>query len=232
MSYRDCGSVNRLSLEPWLKATQSSDSLVSPILRGQRPLLDPDHALLTTEIVELEQQQSLYAAQLEEIQLRQHAVLKVLESRKSIYAPIRRLPREILIEIFHSVCDSWWQEENRPWSLRPPLHSLDVSGPLWVLSRVCGLWRDTLHSSPASWARKLVVRQPFSKYALAILQTYLDHSGEHLLNLQVFCSHPAEDDEILSLLVQSYQRWQNLHINATKHHMRHLESISPCRRLT
>ncbi|PBK70659.1 hypothetical protein ARMSODRAFT_1003278 [Armillaria solidipes] len=222
MSYRNCGFVP----EPQLQNANSSDSLVSQILRGSRPLLDSDHALLSAEIVELEQQQAIYAAQLEAIQLCRCAVLKALENRKSIYAPIRRLPRDILIEIFDSVCDSWWQEADENLSLRQRRDSLDVSGPLWVLGRVCGVWRDTLHGSPASWARKLVVQAPFSKYAPEILQTYLEHTGEHLLHLYVNCTEPTQGDIILSLLVQSCQRWKNLRINADKSYMPHFESIS------
>ncbi|KAK0443778.1 hypothetical protein EV421DRAFT_510864 [Armillaria borealis] len=220
MSCRNCGFVP----ESQLQNTNHSDNLVSQILRGQRPLLDSDHALLNTEIVELERLQLLYDTQLEKIQLRRRAVLTALESRKSIYAPIRRLPRDILIEIFDSVCDYWWQEADENQSLRR--HSLDISGPPWVLGRVCGIWRDTLLSSPASWARKLVVQAPFSKYASEILQTYLDHTGEYHLNLQVSCRKTAKDDEILSLLVQSCQRWTNLSIDAGKLHMPHFESIS------
>ncbi|PBK98676.1 hypothetical protein ARMGADRAFT_586490 [Armillaria gallica] len=222
MACRNCGFV----LEPQLQNTNSSESLVSQILRGSRPLLDSDHALLSAEIVELEQQQAMYAAQLEEIQLCRCAVLKALENRRSIYAPIRCLPRDILIEIFDSVCDSWWEEADENLSLRQRRDSLDVSGPLWVLGRVCGLWRDTLHSSPASWARKLVVQAPFSKYAPEILQTYLEHTGEHLLRLYVNCTKPTQGDIIISLLVQSCQRWKNLRINTDKSYMPHFESIS------
>ncbi|KAK0192150.1 hypothetical protein F5146DRAFT_1222339 [Armillaria mellea] len=219
MSCRNCGFVPGPQL-------QNTNSLVSQILRGSRPLVDSDHALFNAEIVELEQLQSMYAAQLEEIQLRQCAVLKALERRKSIYTPIRRLPRDILIAIFDSVCDSWWQDVDEIWCLPHRLHSLNVSGPLWTLSRVCGIWRDTLHSSPASWARKLVVQAPFSKYAPEILQTYLKLTGEHPLNLHVDCPEPIKDDLILSLLVQSSQRWKNLRIITIKHHMHHFESIS------
>ncbi|SJL16115.1 uncharacterized protein ARMOST_19634 [Armillaria ostoyae] len=221
MSCRYCGFIDGLSIDPQPPNTKTSDSLVSQILRRQRPLLDSDHALLNADIVELERLQSLYAVQLQEIQLRRRAVLKALENRKAIYAPVRRLPRDILIEIFHLICDSWWKEKERNGP-----HSLDVSGPLWVLGRVCGTWRDTLHSSPASWARKLVVRAFFSKYALELLHTYLEHTGEHRLNLQIFCSNAAGDDKILSLLVQSSQRWKNLSINAAKLHMPFFESIS------
>ncbi|KAK0232198.1 hypothetical protein EDD85DRAFT_103215 [Armillaria nabsnona] len=222
MSCRHCGFIDVHPTDPQPQNIKTSDSLVSQILRGQRPLLDSDHTLLNADIVELEQQQSMYAAQLEEIQLRHCAVLKALESRKSIYAPVHRLPRDILIEIFHLICDSWWKEEERGLQ-----HSLDISGPLWVLGRVCGFWRDTLHSSPASWARKLVVRASFSKYALKLLHTYLEHTGEHRLNLQIFCSDAAGlDEEILSLLVQSCQRWENLSIHVAKLHMPFFESIS------
>ncbi|KAK0215724.1 hypothetical protein IW262DRAFT_232430 [Armillaria fumosa] len=220
MSCRNCGFV----LESQPQNTDSSDNLVSQILRGQRPLLDSDDALLNAEIVELERLQSLYAAQLEEIQSRQHAVLKALANRKSIYAPIRRLPRDILIEIFHSVCDSW-EKEACTWGQKPR-NSLNVSGPLWLLGRVCGLWRDTLHSSPASWALRLVVEQPFSKHALEILQTYLERTGEHLLDLKIVFGGMEEDEGILSLLVQSSHRWKNLDIATRMHHMCYLESNS------
>ncbi|SJL18917.1 uncharacterized protein ARMOST_22519 [Armillaria ostoyae] len=202
MSCRNCEFVP----EPQLQNlnTKSSDSLVSQILRGQQPLLDSDHAFLNTEIVELERLQLLYDTQLEKVQLRRCAVLTALESRKSIYAPIRRLPHDILIEIFDSVSDSWWQEADENQSLR--CHSLDISGPPWVMS--------------------LVVEAPFSKYAPEILQTYLEHTGEHHLNLQVSCRKMAKDDEILSLLVQSCQWWTNLSIDAGQLHMPHFESIS------
>ncbi|KAK0482287.1 hypothetical protein IW261DRAFT_1026760 [Armillaria novae-zelandiae] len=227
MSCRNCGFTDVLPPEPQPQHTKSSDSLVSQIIRGSRPLLDSDHDLLNADIVELDQLQSLYAAQIKEIQLHQRAVLEALANRKSIYAPIRRLPRDTLIEIFHSVSDSWWEQVDDNWYLIDGnrRHSLDVCGPLWVLARVCGLWRDTLHSSPASWARKFVIQAPFSKYATEIFQAYIEHTGSHLLNLQVSCCKPENDDEIVSLLVQSSQRWQSLRINAAKLHMHRFEAI-------
>ncbi|PBK98721.1 hypothetical protein ARMGADRAFT_1162008 [Armillaria gallica] len=226
MSCRNCGFIDVFPPEPQVQNTKTSDSLVLQILRGQRPLLDSDHALLNVDIVELEQLQSVYDAQFEEIQLRRHAVLTALENRKSIYAPIRRLPRDILIEIFHSVCDSWWQDADKDWAAGIPCDSLDVSGPLWVLGHVCGLWRDTLHSSPASWARKLVVQAPFSKYAPEILQTYLERTGEHLLHLHIHHFEPTKDDIIPSLLIQPCRRWKSLRIIADEFPMPHFESIS------
>ncbi|KAK0215745.1 hypothetical protein IW262DRAFT_1299964 [Armillaria fumosa] len=207
MSCRNCGFTDVFPPEPQPQHTRSSDSLVSQILRGSRPLLDSDHAILNDSIVELDKLQLLYATQIEEIQMHRRAVLKALKNCRSIYAPICRLPSDILIEIFHIVCDFWWQEADDDWYWIDGnrRHSLDISGPLWALGRVCGLWKDTLHSSPATWAQKLVVQAPFSKHATEILRTYLQRTGEHLLNLHVECI--------------------NLRINAAKLRMPHFESI-------
>ncbi|PBK58263.1 hypothetical protein ARMSODRAFT_1038374 [Armillaria solidipes] len=197
----NCGFVNSLSPEPQLQNLKASDSFVSQVLRGSRPLLESDHALINDDIAKLEWLGSWYNDQL-------HAVLKSLENRKSVYAPIRRLPQDILLEIFHSVCDSWRQDAEEDHTIHD---SLDMTGPLWVLGRVCGLWRDVLHTSPVSWARYVLVKSPFSKHAPEILQTYLERTGEHPLSLVVVCysRNLAEGGEIMSLLVQSSHRWSN-----------------------
>ncbi|PBK70727.1 hypothetical protein ARMSODRAFT_955487 [Armillaria solidipes] len=229
LTCRNCGFVNAVPLEPQLQnitAIQSSDNFVSQILRGSRPLLDSDHILFNAEIHKLDLLRSLYNAQLQEIQLHWCTVLKALENRQSIFAPIRRLPRDILIEIFHSVCDPWTLKVD--YARRPEHHSLDVSGPLWVLGRVCGLWRDTLHTSPASWARNVVVTSPYSRHAPEILQTYLERTGDHPLSLMVICEgiNRTREGEIMTLLVQSCNRWKNVHIGTDLHHIHHLESIT------
>ncbi len=216
----NCGFVNPLSPElqsDTLKATQGSNSLVSQILRGSRPLLGSDHAPINDEIAKLERLESWHNVQL-------HAVLKSLENRKSVFAPVRRLPRDILLEIFHPVCDSWRQDAEKDDSTHD---SLDMAGPLWVLSRVCGLWRDILHTSPASWARYVLVQSPFSQHAPEILQAYLERTGEHPLSLVAVCHSPplAEYGEIMSLLVQSSYRWRNVCIRTQAHYMHHLESV-------
>ncbi|KAK0432972.1 uncharacterized protein EV420DRAFT_1771739 [Desarmillaria tabescens] len=232
LTCRNCGFVNIIPLQPQLQNTtaiQSSDSFVSQILRGLRPLLDSEYTLFNAEIVKLKRLRSLYDTQLQEIELHRHTVLKALESRKSIFAPIRRLPQDLLIQIFHSVSDSWWQETRGNYHLKQERHSLDVSGPLWVLGRVCGLWRDILHTLPALWAQNVVVKYPFSKHAHKILQAHLEYSGEQPLTIQATFSGRHEltrGEAIMSLLVQSCNRWKNVRIRIVPHHAHHLESIA------
>ncbi|KAK0496392.1 hypothetical protein EDD18DRAFT_1166266 [Armillaria luteobubalina] len=230
LAYSNCGFANDLP-EPQLhtlKIIQSSDELVSHLLRGTRPLLDDDIALFDVEIVELNKLWSFYDAQLEEIQSRLRSVSKGLEKRRSIYAPIRRLPREILTNIFHLVCDSWWQDPKETRSARTYNNSLDLSGPLWVLGRVCGLWRDALHTSPVSWARNVEVSPPFSRHASEVLQTYLERTGEHPLNLRAVCydgNGMAHNREIIYLIIQSCYLWKNVCLYTHPHYLRSISHL-------
>ncbi|PBK61015.1 hypothetical protein ARMSODRAFT_678063 [Armillaria solidipes] len=243
-----------------LKAFQGSNNLVAQILRESRMLDFNEEALISADILELERRQSfydtqlqgnqlhqraviealerrrsLYDAQLQDIQSHQCAVMKALDARRSFRAPIRRLPRDLLIEIFHFVRRSWWQDvdDDRHWSpIIPDQSSLRLDGPLWVLGRVCGLWRETLHTSPASWSQNAVLRTPFPKHPREILQAYLERTGDHPITVQVVSdteSYPkVEEDEIMSFFVQeSCHRWKDA-IIATGMHRMHLleESIS------
>ncbi|KAK0216512.1 hypothetical protein EDD85DRAFT_995572 [Armillaria nabsnona] len=147
-----------------------------------------------------------------------------------------RLPRDLLIEIFHFVRHSWWQDvdDDRRWNPIIPERqsSLHLDGPLWVLGRVCGLWRETLHTSPASWSQNVVLRTPFPKHAREILRTYLERTGEHPITLQVVSdierSPKVEEDEIMSHFAQqSCHRWKDVINDTSMHHMHLLEeSIS------
>ncbi|KAK0482350.1 hypothetical protein IW261DRAFT_1467362 [Armillaria novae-zelandiae] len=216
----NCGFVNFFPSESQLQTLaviQNSDTFVLQLLRGSQPLLDNDFALISHEIVELERLRSVYDAQLQGLESRRYPVLKSLENRKSIYAPIRRIPRDILLEIFHSVCDIWRKD------------SLNLYGPLWVLGRVCRVWRDTLHTSPASWSRNVLIESPFSNHAPQILRTYLKRTGDHPLSIQIIdlSTKPSEDGEIMPLLFQSCYRWKNLRIRIGIRQAHHLKSIFP-----
>ncbi|SJL12999.1 uncharacterized protein ARMOST_16434 [Armillaria ostoyae] len=218
----NCGFVNSL-----LPPNPSSDGLVSELLRGSRPLLDVDRAFIDAEITKLKRLKAWYDDQLQEIQLRQLTVLRELENRESIYAPIRRLPRDILIEIFYWVSDTWSLDAVTEDDDLEECDSLDVNGPLWVLARVCGLWRDTLHASPASWAWYINVKPPFPKHTREILQTYLERTGDHPLSLVVTCEGTdlTKEGQIMSLVVQCHHRWKDVCISIDMHHTHYLESI-------
>ena len=84
----NCGFVNLLPPEPrvpqMLNGTESSDDLVSQLLRGSRPLLDADHAFIDAEIAKLKRLRTWYDTQLQEIELYRSTVLKELKNHQPI----------------------------------------------------------------------------------------------------------------------------------------------------
>ncbi|KAF9054964.1 hypothetical protein BDZ89DRAFT_912749, partial [Hymenopellis radicata] len=75
-------------------------------------------------------------------------ILSHLQDAKSLIHPIRRLPSEILGEIFQHCVPTW--------ALRPPkdsqYDSLDPRYSPWTLSHVCHLWRHIVTTSPYLWS--------------------------------------------------------------------------------
>ncbi|KAK0433725.1 hypothetical protein EV421DRAFT_1741406 [Armillaria borealis] len=172
------------------------------------------------------------------------APLKAFQGSNNIVAQILRESRTILdpsenalisadileLERLQSFYDAQLQESHRYWYENQS--SLGVDGPLWVLGRVCGFWRETLHTFPAPWAQNVVVRTPFPKHAREILWAYLQRTGEHPLTLQVIHDSNSESperdvDEILSLFVQeTCHRWKDVIIDVPARYMHCLEEFN------
>ncbi|KAJ3527441.1 hypothetical protein NMY22_g9787 [Coprinellus aureogranulatus] len=77
---------------------------------------------------------------LDELQTRKTALSKVIHAHEALKNPIRRLPREVLQEIFlHCL----------PTDHLPTLDN--ASAPL-VLTRVCRAWRTLVQTTPALWS--------------------------------------------------------------------------------
>ncbi len=107
---RNCGFVNLLPPDDGhqsqtgpSKAFPSSNGLVAQIICE---FDDSEDTLIGADI------QRLYG-----VQLRYRAVTETLEAHRSIRAPICDLPRDILIEIFYFVCQSWWRGTDNAWQI-------------------------------------------------------------------------------------------------------------------
>ncbi|SJL13024.1 uncharacterized protein ARMOST_16460 [Armillaria ostoyae] len=210
LSLLNCGFVNNLPEPPLqtLKTIQSSDDFVSQLLRGTRPLLDDDHALLDAEIAKLKQLRSLYDAQLEEIQSRRRSVLKGLEYRRSTY------PLSVVSPgIFSS--KSSISFATLGGGILKRTASQEYITIVWIYPGPFGILGSECQGGP-----------PFSKHASEVLQTYLERTGEHPLNLRAAYyddNGTADNKEIISLIIQSCSRWKNVYLCT---HPRYLRSIS------
>ncbi|KAF8439930.1 hypothetical protein L210DRAFT_3645879 [Boletus edulis BED1] len=128
-------------------------------------------------------------------------------------APIKRLPPELLSEIFEHCLDG----SNAVLFSGTARHS---EAPL-LLGRVCRSWRTVAHATPRLW-RDIVVNVCDGRYseelrrdALPVLQTWLAHSGSLPLKLDVLC----KTERVLPGLMDLFEiiathgaRWKTVHV--------------------
>ncbi|KAK0203568.1 hypothetical protein DFS33DRAFT_812091 [Desarmillaria ectypa] len=134
-------------LEPSLLPLDGLNFEASDLLRARRPLLDTDKPYICSTIAHIQEQELGYSALLDRLkqverkmQVHRNKIRKSYQSRASTLAPTRRLSNDILLVIFQQV-------QRRDWDYYGNVFST-AEGP-WILGHVCGLWRDTVLSSPS-----------------------------------------------------------------------------------
>ncbi|KAG9310890.1 hypothetical protein JVU11DRAFT_8748 [Chiua virens] len=137
----------------------------------------------------------------------------VLAKLHATLAPIKRVPPEVLSEIFE------WCLDARDPRMHPSMSTSNKVAPL-LLGRVCRMWRAVAHATPHLW-QDVSINVCDTRYsdelrsdALPVLQTWLAHSGGLLLNLVVLC----KTDRVLPGLVELFEtidahgtRWKTVH---------------------
>ncbi|KAK0214004.1 hypothetical protein IW262DRAFT_1407979 [Armillaria fumosa] len=118
-----------------------------------------------------------------------------LNIRQSLMAPVRRLPVEILLEIFSLL------PPERPPSVRQsyytlpscPFNTLEMP---WVLSHVSSFWRATTLTSPSLWTH-IYIASNYVKHQQFLLHAALSRSRNCPLHLCVHMdSNDSEYEEI------------------------------------
>ncbi|THU78254.1 hypothetical protein K435DRAFT_700448, partial [Dendrothele bispora CBS 962.96] len=81
---------------------------------------------------------------LEELRRKKSEIQRYSDERRNLLSPIRKLPTEILGEIFAASC------RDNGLLIRSALKD-KISAPTLVLSHVCSLWRNFVISTPSLW---------------------------------------------------------------------------------
>ncbi|KAL0567253.1 hypothetical protein V5O48_014740 [Marasmius crinis-equi] len=134
---------------------------------------------------------------LEELQARRDMLSRATRQLKSITRPsIRRLPVEILLDIFLWYCD----DEDQ--GLLPAL----------CLGSVCSQWRNIAHSSPALWAtiRCRGLRKLSPRKFLPLVRYCLEKSRAVPLEVSI---RSSDGTEAFTELAKHSDRWKQLMIN-------------------
>ncbi|PBK66851.1 hypothetical protein ARMSODRAFT_1086639 [Armillaria solidipes] len=190
-----CGLPGRLNLK-------NDNNQVLGILRAEQPLLEYDHdwvhqniATLDGHRLSLGQSLSRLESLTALIQTQIDTTSTEKEQLESISAPIRRLPRDILLEIFSL---SFRQEDARYYP--------------WTLGHICHWWKDIVHSSPTLWS--VVVLYP--PYNPKIIETLLQRSGNVPLSVYISTQHygSVHNLTIFDRVMSLCHRWSTLELHA------------------
>lgn len=127
--------------------------------------------------------------------------------------PVRRLPEDVLSEIFLA-CIS---EDILHQDVSEDTDSLDVAGAPWVLLRISSRWRSVAISFPRLWSTiilNLDIHQEGANTTgtMFLLGLHLQRSASQNLGILIHSLHPeiTSDHYILQVLLPSAYRWKSL----------------------
>ncbi|KAJ7173426.1 hypothetical protein C8R46DRAFT_1255597 [Mycena filopes] len=136
----------------------------------------------------------------------EHMVLtEYYELCSSTLAPVRRLPPEILIQIF-LLCTSPPKELNSK-DYREEIHRL-THHDLTQLAQVCAYWRALAWGTPTFWRALDLDMKFWSNKMLPLVQTALERSANSLLHVRIGAPDVPVDHTLLDLVAQHSVRWQ------------------------
>ncbi|KAF7356296.1 F-box domain-containing protein [Mycena venus] len=131
---------------------------------------------------------------------------------KAIFSPLRRIPPEVLREIF-----SWTLP-----SIRDALHSgrFEMGQSPWVLTQVCSRWRAVSISTPSLWSQ-VAIDYPqnlrtSSTYSLSLVEAQIQRSQK--LKIHFYGNHKMDSRvqiQMFELLSQHSSHWEELSIGLT-----------------
>ncbi|KAF7343300.1 hypothetical protein MVEN_01762300 [Mycena venus] len=149
--------------------------------------------------------------------------LAYIAAHKVLLSPARRLPRDVVQEIFLACLPT---DRNAVLSAR--------EAPL-MLGRICSAWRTLALSTPALWASLHIPLQFIFdvSYPLAIT-TWLERSGQCPLSLSIFGARDMEQwerdyteqvNEAMEALAASSYRWRSLDLSFLEQGMLRLAQV-------
>ncbi|KAJ3736205.1 hypothetical protein DFJ43DRAFT_1136392 [Lentinula guzmanii] len=126
-------------------------------------------------------------------------VKQTIRQYKFVLSPVRRLPRELLMEIFFQVIGN-----------EDPEDVLDFDRGLWPLTHICRLWRTLILNHASFWTTvSLPGRIRYPTYAVHILSLFLERSGSRPIFVDFTCRDlESLPQTLFSVLVAHSHHWE------------------------
>lgn len=196
------------------------------LLRDTRSYAKGRVALLDTQIAAM---QKAIENCIEEKATLQSAV----EECDRILHPIRRMPVDIMAEIFFLVvykhlalCEQPFYARRFTCIKRQLRSSLDPRQVPWSLAHVSHRWRSMVLSSPRLWALIRITEKDYKSEGSAnSLSVQLQRSAACSLSV-VVADSPPNPGPVMLLLLSSSSRWTELSFRVTPNSLRHFTPIT------
>ncbi|PBK66683.1 hypothetical protein ARMSODRAFT_1086516 [Armillaria solidipes] len=214
-----CGLPGRITTN----RDKSRDSDASTLLRQERPLVEDDNLWTLQSITAFSSDITAIKQGLRRLQNLAVAMRVELDEiaaarrrYRSILAPIRRLPQEVLLAIFSLCRESYLGED-----------SLDPRKFPWFLGHVCHMWRDLVHSSPLLWSSVALMTR-YTSHSIDMIRYHLERSGNVLLDVFIdgaFRCRPLALKAVDCVYSHSY-RWRSAELRMDE--KRFMSRTFPC----
>lgn len=182
-----------------LRAGQTAEDLDDPTIQRLNARIYSLETEAQTRQVDIDRLETA----LSRLRVKQDLTLQDLDSHKSVFSPIRRLPEEILLRIFKIGSDHYDD-------------STDLKQAPWVFGYVCHHWRVLTRSSPSLWASLYV--DLASPPAHNLLTIFLSLSTNVPLDITLDVREIGDEGKVVlhNDIIPLSHRWSNLRIMVTK----------------
>ncbi|KAJ6603220.1 hypothetical protein DFH09DRAFT_1458490 [Mycena vulgaris] len=184
------------------------------LLNTNEPPLDSEYPFIQSLVSQIRRRLSRHGdkisvlrAELEQLEKEHTSLENDLARNTAILSPARRMPHELLSEIFVLALPSREDalESNR----------FDADDAPWTLGRVCGQWRLVALSSPSLWSLVVInyddiVGSPSTAYPLSMLETQLERARSLQVYFTPVTVESSHQNAVLLLLVNHSRRWERL----------------------
>ena len=172
---------------------------------------------LQKDLVDLDESISYMRVALQRLLSKRSALREYADAHKGLVSPLRRLPREILSEIFYHTLPAF------------PFKLFKDQSPL-VLEHVCKQWWDVSRSTPALWSHiSLDLSKSNVSRHIQYAATCLARSGECPLSISLGSGHRSHSvpsqHPVLAMLTSHSECWHTLHLKLPSELIRELSVV-------
>ncbi|KAJ7604712.1 hypothetical protein DFH06DRAFT_1386874 [Mycena polygramma] len=196
-----CPSCNAPFIVPPVSLTTVTNPTPACLFTSNDLVSEGAHTLgvLDAQIRELENLLAQVVRQREE-------VVKEVRRNQAVISHVRRIPQELICEVFGWVALSDnGAEENAD----------ELNAPPWYFGHICRSWRASALSCPLLWASITIPRSPPSPRDRLLVETQILRSAHASLKVHWFASAHGDvpDPRVVELILARCHRWKTFSLN-------------------